>query len=74
MLTDWFTDNIDISVRNLKRQLAKLQLYGWSKADVVVNYIADQLQGPGHPVSMETPGMAEALLTVFIDYAHKCVY
>ena len=30
MLTDGFTDNIRISVRNLKRLLARLQLYSAS--------------------------------------------
>ena len=53
------TDTIHISVRNLKRLLARLQLYrqcNLSEPDVVINYIADQLRGPGHPVSMETHG------------------
>ena len=41
MMTDGFTENIHISVYYL--------LTG-------VNYIADQLRGPGHPVSFEMPG------------------
>ena len=55
MLTNGFTDNKYISVPNLKRQLARLPLYrgcNLSEPDIVVNYIADQLRGPGHPISM----------------------
>ena len=44
------TDNVHISVRHLKRRLARLQLYrrrNLTDPEVVFNYIADQLRGPG---------------------------
>ena len=53
------TDNIHISVRNLKRRLARLQLYqrcNLSEPNVVVNYIADQLRGPGYLHGYRMPG------------------
>ena len=60
------TDNIHISVRLARPQLCRR--CHLTKHDVVVNYKADQLRGPGRADT------AEALLTVFLDYAHKNVY
>ena len=43
------TDNRHISERNLRRLMARLQLYrrrNLNESDVVINYIADQLRGP----------------------------
>lgn len=70
------TDDIHISVRHLRRLLARLQLYrrrNLTEPDALVNYIADQLRGPGrlHGYRMMTERCRSAGLRVTRDLVRE---